>query len=42
MTHRLIDADGPRPNIVILETGDEGASSLNRFAGENKLAGRKS
>src|ERR1700685_3259212 len=39
MKHRLIDADGPRTYIVILETGDEIAASLNRFAAENKLAG---
>ena len=39
MRHRLIDADGPRTYIVILETGDEVAASLNRFAAENKLAG---
>jgi predicted DNA-binding protein with PD1-like motif len=39
MKHRLIDADGLRTYIVILETGDEVASSLNRFAEENKLAG---
>jgi hypothetical protein len=39
LEHRLIDADGPRTYIVILETGDEVASSLNRFAEETKLAG---
>jgi hypothetical protein len=39
MKHRLIDADGPSTYIVILETGDEVAASLNRFAEDNKLAG---
>ena len=39
MKHRLIDTDGPRIFIVILETGDEVTSSLNRFAEEGKLAG---
>jgi uncharacterized protein len=39
MKHRLIDAKGPRTYVVILETGDEIAASLNRFAAENKLAG---
>jgi uncharacterized protein len=39
MKHRLIDTDGPRTYIVILETGDEVAASLNRFAEESKLAG---
>src|SRR5580704_1297409 len=39
MKYRLIDADGPRTYIAILETGDEIATSLNRLAEENKLAG---
>jgi predicted DNA-binding protein with PD1-like motif len=39
MKYRFIDADGPSTYIVILETGDEVAASLNRFAAENKLAG---
>jgi uncharacterized protein len=36
---RLIDAEGSRTYIVILETGEEIGASLNRFAEENKLAG---
>src|SRR5580692_11273827 len=39
MKHRLIDADGPRTYVVILETGDEVAASLNRFAEDTKPAG---
>jgi predicted DNA-binding protein with PD1-like motif len=39
MKYRLIDADGPRTYIAILETGDEIGTSLNRLAEENKLAG---
>jgi predicted DNA-binding protein with PD1-like motif len=39
MKHRRIDADGSRTYIVVLETGDEAAASLNLFAAENKLAG---
>jgi uncharacterized protein len=39
MKHRLIDSEGPRAYILVLETGDEIASSLNRFAEENKLVG---
>ena len=34
-----MDANGTRTYIVILETGDEIATSLNRFAEENQLAG---
>jgi hypothetical protein len=37
--HRLIDVEGPRTYILILETGEEVAASLNHFAEENKLAG---
>jgi predicted DNA-binding protein with PD1-like motif len=39
MKYRLIDADGASTYIVILETGDEIAASLIRFAEENRLAG---
>jgi hypothetical protein len=39
MKHRLINAAGPRTYILILETGDEIAASLHRFAEENKLEG---
>jgi len=39
MKYRLIDTVGPRTYIVILETGEEVAACLNRFAEENKLAG---
>lgn len=37
--HQLIDAEGSRTYVVILETGEEVAASLNHFAKENKLAG---
>jgi uncharacterized protein len=39
MKHRLIDEHGSRAYIVVLETGEEVASSLSRFATEHKLAG---
>jgi predicted DNA-binding protein with PD1-like motif len=41
ITHEIqIDRmQGPRTYIAILETGDEVATSLNRLAEENKLAG---
>jgi len=35
----MIEAGGSRTYIVILETGEEVAASLNRFAEENHLAG---
>jgi predicted DNA-binding protein with PD1-like motif len=37
--YRLIDAVGPRTYIVILDRGDEIATSLKHFAEENKLEG---
>jgi len=39
MKHRSIDETGTRAYIVVLETGDEVAASLKRFAEENRLAG---
>jgi len=39
MKYRLIDAEGTRTYIVILDLGDEIAASLKHFAEENKLGG---
>jgi predicted DNA-binding protein with PD1-like motif len=38
MRDRLIQAEGLRTYVVILETGDEIAASLKQFAERNKLA----
>ena len=38
MKSRLIDIEGPRTYIVILDTGDEIVASLKHFAEENGLA----
>ncbi len=38
MKSRRVDADGTNAYVVILETGEEVASSLKRFAEENQLA----
>jgi predicted DNA-binding protein with PD1-like motif len=39
MKHRLLDVNGTRTYIIVLETGEEIAASLDRFARENELAG---